>query len=137
MIAGFCGETEEQHQETLSLMEIVKYHFSYMFFYSERPGTLAEKKFTDDIDITTKKRRLNEIIALQQKHSAYRNEASLGKTYKVLIEGESKRSSEQLKGRNSANTMIVFDKKGYKKGDYVNVKISECTTATLIGEILD
>jgi len=137
MIAGFCGETEEEHKDTLTLMEQVKYHFSYMFFYSERPGTLAEKKFDDDIDEKTKKRRLTEIINLQQEHSAFRNKQTLGNTYRVLIEGESKRSSEQLKGRNSANTMIVFDKKHYKKGDYVNVKVTDCTSATLMGEIVD
>lgn len=136
MITGFCGETEEEHQDTLTLMEYVKYNFSYMFFYSERPGTLAEKKFDDDVDLETKKRRLNEIIALQGKHSAYRNNLSLGKTYKVLVEGVSKRSDEQLKGRNSANTMIVFNKENYKKGDYVNVKVVDCTSATLIGEIV-
>jgi len=137
MIAGFCGETEEQHKETLTLMEEVKYHFSYMFFYSERPGTLAEKKFEDDIDLATKKRRLKEIIDLQKEHSEYRNKLAIGKTYKVLVEGLSKKSDEQLKGRNSANTMLVFDKKHYKKGDYVNVKVTGYTSATLLGEIVD
>jgi tRNA-2-methylthio-N6-dimethylallyladenosine synthase len=135
MIAGFCGETEEEHQETLTLMEIVRYNFSFMFYYSERPGTLAEKKFKDDIDLETKKRRLNDIIALQQKHSEYRNQQALGKTYKVLIEGESKRSTEQWMGRNTSNTVVIFDKGNYKKGDYAYVKITGHTTATLLGEI--
>lgn len=137
MISGFCGETEEEHQETLTLMEIVKYNFSFMFYYSERPGTLAEKKFKDDIDLETKKRRLNDIIALQQKHSEYRNQNCVGKTYKVLIEGESKRSAEQMMGRISANTVVIFDRKHYKKGDYVQVKINSYTTATLMGEVVD
>jgi tRNA-2-methylthio-N6-dimethylallyladenosine synthase len=137
MISGFCGETEEEHQDTLTLMEIVKYNFSFMFYYSERPGTLAEKKFKDDIDIETKKRRLNDVIALQQQHSEYRNQNSIGKTYKILIEGESKRSAEQMMGRNSAGTVAIFDRKHYKKGDYVNVKITSCTTATLFGDIVD
>lgn len=137
MITGFCSETEEEHKETLTLMELVKFNFSFMFYYSERPGTLAEKKFKDDVDMETKKRRLNEIIALQQIHSEYHNNNSIGKTYKVLVEGESKRSSEQLMGRNSANTVIIFDKKHYKKGDYVHVKVQSNTTATLLGEAVE
>lgn len=137
MIAGFCGETEEEHQETLTLMEKVKYHFSYMFFYSERPGTLAEKKFEDDIPLEIKKRRLNEIIELQKKHSLERNKASLGKTYKVLVEGRSKKDENQLMGRNSENIVLVFDKHNFKPGDYVNVKVTNCTGATLIGEVAE
>ena len=137
MIAGFCEETEEEHQETLSLMEKVKYHFSYMFFYSERPGTLAEKKYTDDISLETKKRRLSEIIELQNAHSLAWNKRSIGKVYKVLIEGTSKKDENQLKGRNNANTTVVFDKKHHQKGDYVQVKITSCTTATLLGETIE
>ncbi len=136
MIAGFCGETEEEHQETLSLMEIVKYDFSYMFYYSERPGTLAAKKYEDDISLETKKRRLNEIISLQQKHSLERNQRLIGSTQKVLIEGTSKRDDNQLKGRNSANVMVVFDKDTHQPGEYVNVLINECTGATLKGEVI-
>lgn len=137
MITGFCGETEEQHQETLSLMEIVQYHFSYMFYYSERPGTLAEKKFDDDVSLEDKKRRLTEVIELQNEHSHTWNKKALGKTFKVLVEGPSKKDPNQLKGRNSQNTVVVFDHKGYKPGDYVNVKVTDCTTATLIGHIID
>ncbi len=137
MIAGFCSETDEEHQDTLSLMEQVKYDFSYMFFYSERPGTLAEKKYEDDIALDVKKKRLQEIIDLQKTHSMERNQRQVNKTHRVLIEGTSKRSEDDLMGRNSANTVIVFPKKNYNKGDYVNVYVKECTGATLIGEIVD
>ena len=134
MIAGFCSETEEEHQDTLSLMDYVKYDFSYMFFYSERPGTLAEKKYEDDIPLEIKKRRLQEIIDKQRAHSAERNQLDLNKVHKVLVEGTSKRSEEHLQGRNTANKVVVFPKKDFKKGDYVNVMVTECTGATLIGE---
>lgn len=137
MIAGFCTETEEEHQDTLSLMDYVKYDFSYMFFYSERPGTLAAKKYEDDIPLDVKKRRLSEIIKKQQAHSLERNKRDIGKTFKVLIEGFSKRSEEDLQGRNSANKVIIFPKKGYKKGQYVQVKVEDCTPATLFGKIVD
>ena len=137
MIAGFCTETEEEHQETLSLMDIVHYDFSYMFFYSERPGTLAAKKFEDDIPLDIKKRRLSEIIQKQQEHSLMRNQRDVGKVHKVLIEGTSKRSDEQLQGRNSANKVVVFPRKGYAKGQYVDVLVKECSSATLIGEVVD
>ena len=133
MIAGFCGETEEDHQDTLSLMEYVKYDFGFMFAYSERPGTLAAKKMPDDVPLAIKKRRLTEIIQLQQKHALYRTESFVGKTVEVLIEGESKKSDKHWKGRNSQNTVVVFDKENYKVGDFVNVKIDDCTSATLIG----
>jgi len=134
MITGFPTETEEDHQDTLSLMEYVKYDFGFMFAYSERPGTLAERKMEDDIPDTTKKRRLQEIIELQQKHSHYRTQQHLGKTEEVLIEGTSKKSDAHWMGRNSQNTVVVFPKEHYKVGDFVNVKINECTSATLIGE---
>ncbi len=137
MIAGFCGETEAEHQDTLTLMEAVQYDFSYMFFYSERPNTPAAKKFKDDIDLATKKRRLQEIIALQSQHSQARNQRDVGTTFKVLVEGYSKRSEEYLMGRNTANKVIVFPKKQYKKGDYVMVKVHQCTQATLIGEAVE
>lgn len=134
MIAGFCSETEEEHQETLTLMDYVKYDFSYMFFYSERPGTLAAKKYTDDIPLEVKKRRLQEIINKQSQHSLERNKRDIGQIQRVLIEGTSKRSDEQLQGRNTANKVVVFPRKQYKKGQYVEVKILDCTAATLIGE---
>jgi tRNA-2-methylthio-N6-dimethylallyladenosine synthase len=136
MIAGFCGETEEEHQETLSLMDYVKYDFSYMFYYSERPGTLAAKKYVDDIPLDIKKRRLQEIIAKQSEWSLKRNRRDIGKTYQVLIEGKSKRSDKQVQGRNSANKVVIFDDHGYEKGSYVNVKINDCTAATLFGEVV-
>jgi tRNA-2-methylthio-N6-dimethylallyladenosine synthase len=136
MITGFCTETEEQHQETLSLMDMVKFDFSYMFFYSERPNTPAAKKFVDDITLEVKKRRLNEIIAKQNELSLLRNQKSIGKVQKVLVEGFSKRSDDYLQGRNSANKVVVFPKKDFKKGEYVHVLIKECTSATLLGEVV-
>ncbi len=137
MIAGFCTETEDEHQDTLTLMDYAKYDFSYMFMYSERPGTLAEKKYKDDIPIEVKKRRLNEIIDKQRKLSAERNQRELNKIHKILIEGPSKRSDDFLQGRNSANKVIVFPKKNCKKGQYVNVLVKDCTAATLIGEVVE
>ena len=134
MIAGFPTETEEDHQDTLSLMAYVKYDFGFMFAYSERPGTLAERKMEDDIPEETKKRRLNEIIALQQKHSLLRTQAHVGKVEEVLIEKPSKRSDAHWSGRNTQNTVVVFPKGDYKVGDFVNVKITDCTSATLLGE---
>ena len=133
MIAGFPTETEEDHQDTLSLMDYVKYDFGFMFAYSERPGTLAERKMEDDVPADVKKRRLNEIIAKQQEHSRYRTEAFLGKTVCVLIEKASKRSDDFWSGRTTQNTVVVFPKEDYKVGDYVDVKIEDCTSATLLG----
>ncbi|AEH01385.1 tRNA (N6-isopentenyl adenosine(37)-C2)-methylthiotransferase MiaB [Lacinutrix sp. 5H-3-7-4] len=134
MIAGFPTETEEDHQDTLSLMEYVKYNFGYMFTYSERPGTLAERKLDDDIPEAVKSRRLKEIIELQLKHSELRTREHLGKTVEVLIERESKKSKEQWSGRTEKNLVAVFPKGNYKIGDFVNVKVTDCTKATLIGE---
>ena len=134
MIAGFCGETEDDHLETLSLMDQVKYDFSYMFFYSERPGTLAAKKYPDDISLETKKRRLQEIIAKQQEHSLERNQGDLNRIHRVLVEGFSKRSDEFLQGRNDANKVVIFPKANHQKGDYVNVLVTDCSAATLLGE---
>lgn len=134
MIAGFCTETEEEHRDTLTLMEYVKYDFGYMFAYSERPGTPAAKKLVDDIPEPIKKRRLAEIIALQQQHSLERNQMAIGKVHRVLIEGTSKRSTEHLQGRNDQNKVIVFPKHHFEKGQYVNVLVTDCTTATLLGE---
>eukprot|EP01041_Mallomonas_annulata_P035129 gene35129-58025_t len=126
MIAGFCTETEEDHQETLSLLDYVKYDYGYMFSYSERPNTPAAKKLTDDVPEDVKSRRLAEIIARQREHSLERNQLCVGKTYKVLVEGFSKRSKEQLSGKNDQNKIVVFPKENFKLGDYVNVLITEC-----------
>ena len=134
IITGFPTETEEDHQDTISLMKYVKYDFGFMFAYSERPGTMAARKFEDDIPEETKKRRLSEIVALQQEHSKYRTSQFLGKTVEVLIEKASKKSEAHWSGRNTQNTVVVFPKENYKVGDFVNVKISDCTSATLIGE---
>jgi len=133
MIAGFCGETEQDHQDTLSLMEYVKYDFGYMFSYSERPGTLGAKKYEDDVPEDEKQRRLAEIVKLQRSHSLLRTQAYIGKTVEVLIERESKKSDQQWSGRTTYNAVAVFDKENYKIGDFVNVKITDCTSGTLIG----
>ena len=134
LIAGFPTETEEDHQDTLSLMEYVKYNFGYMFAYSERPGTLAGRKMEDDIPEDVKKRRLNDIVQLQRTHSAYRTEQHLGKTVEILIEKGSKKSDLHWSGRTSDNTVAVFPKEQYKVGDFVNVYVTDCTSATLICE---
>ncbi len=134
IIAGFCTETEEDHQATLSLMEWAGYDFAYMFRYSERPGTKAARKYTDDVPEEVKTRRLNEIIALQNKLSARSKKQDIGKTFGVLVEGYSKRSREFLSGRTSQNKVVVFPGKGFRKGEYVNVLIERCTSATLIGK---
>ncbi len=139
IIAGFCTETEEEHMDTLSIMELAKYSMSYMFAYSERPGTLAARKFADDISDEVKKRRLNEVIRLQNHLSLVHNKADIGKEFKVLIEGDSKKSDREWKGRNSQNKMVVFPKLGngvHKPGSYVNVVIKDATSATLIGELI-
>lgn len=134
MIIGFPTETEEDHQETLSLMEYVKYNFGYMYKYSERPGTMAARKLEDDVPEEVKSRRLTEIVDQQQKHSAIRTAAFLGKTVAVLIEKESKKDKDEWSGRTEHNSVVVFPKESYEAGDFVLVKINECTTATLIGE---
>jgi tRNA-2-methylthio-N6-dimethylallyladenosine synthase len=134
MITGFPTETEEDHQDTLSLMEYVKYDYGYMFAYSERPGTLAARKIKDDVPEEIKKRRLAEVVALQREHCAFRTQDFVGGTFEVLIEKESKKNKQQWAGRTSQNTVAVFPKENYKIGDFVLVKINECTSATLIGE---
>lgn len=134
IIAGFPTETEKDHQDTLSLMEYVKYDFGFMFSYSERPGTMAAKKLEDDVPESVKKRRLQEIIDLQRKHCLFRTKQYMGKTEEVLIEGSSKKSDAHWMGRTSANTVVVFPKEHYKAGDFVNVKIKDCTSATLFGD---
>ena len=135
IIAGFCTETEEEHQETLDMISWANYSMSYMFYYSERPGTLAARKYEDDIPLEVKKRRLTEIIRLQNQISHDHNQKDIGKTFKVLIEGDSKKSDQDFKGRNSQNKMIIFPKvDGYGPGDYINVKVFEASSATLKGE---
>jgi tRNA-2-methylthio-N6-dimethylallyladenosine synthase len=133
MIAGFPTETEADHQDTLSLMEYVKYNFGYMYSYSERPGTLAGRKMKDDVTEETKARRLQEIVDLQQKHAWYRSEEFVGQTVEVLVEKVSKKSQEEFSGRNSQSITVVFPKENYKIGDFVNVKITSCTSGTLKG----
>ena len=139
IIAGFCTETEEDHEDTLRLMEYSLYDMSYMFFYSERPGTLAARRYKDDVPEETKKRRLNEIVRLQNRLSQESNKKDVGKTFKVLIEGNSKKSENDWMGRNTQNKVVVFPKgdHGYMKGDYVMVKVNDCTGATLLGNIIN
>ncbi len=134
MISGFCSETEAEHEDTKNLMEWVRYDLAYMFFYSERPGTLAARKLADDVPLEVKKRRLQEIIDLQQLHSATRNEKSVGRVYEVLAENFSKRSKEHLSGRNSQNQVIIFPKQSFKKGDYVKVLVHSSSASTLLGD---
>jgi len=135
-ISGFCGETDEQHADTISLMEWVVFDFAYMFKYSERPGTLAARKMKDDISEEVKQQRLAEIVALQQRLSEIKTKAGVGKTHKVLIEALSKKSKEHFSGRNQQNTTVVFPKENYSIGDYVNVLATDCTSATLIGHVV-
>ncbi|MDA9290082.1 tRNA (N6-isopentenyl adenosine(37)-C2)-methylthiotransferase MiaB [Polaribacter sp.] len=136
MIVGFCGETEEDHQDTLALMKYVKYDFGFMFSYSERPGTLAGNKMKDDVPFAVKKRRLQEVIDLQQEHALFRTQQHLGKIEEFLIEGTSKKNPNEWKGRNTQNTVAVFDKGNYKLGDFVMVKVEDCTSATLKGTVV-
>jgi tRNA-2-methylthio-N6-dimethylallyladenosine synthase len=138
IIVGFCGETEEEHQDTLSLMDACKFSLAYMYSYSERPGTLAERRYEDDVPELTKQRRLEEIIALYRGHSLTNYQASVGQTFEVLIEATSKRSEAHWSGRNSQNKVVVFPKENYllQKGDYVQVKISSATSGTLLGELV-
>ena len=134
MITGFPTETEEDHQDTLSLMEYVKYNFGYMYSYSERPGTLAGRKMKDDVSEEVKARRLQEIVDLQQKHAWLRSQEFVGQTVEVLVEKISKKSKEEFSGRNSQSITVVFPRENYKIGDFVNVKIESCTSGTLIGK---
>lgn len=134
MIIGFPTETEQDHEDTKSLMEYVQYSFGYMYSYSERPGTLAGRKMEDDVPELTKSRRLQEIVDLQRKHSAFRTQQFLGKTVEVLIEKVSKKSESDWSGRNSQSITVVFPKEHYQMGDFVNVKVTDCTSGTLIGQ---
>ena len=136
IICGFPNETEEDHQDTLSLMDYVKYDFGFMFMYSERPGTPAAKKLEDNIHVDVKKRRLQEVVARQQQHGLYRTKKFVGQTVEVLIEKESKKSKKYWSGRNQQNTVVVFPKGNFKVGDFVNVKVEDCTSATLIGKVI-
>jgi tRNA-2-methylthio-N6-dimethylallyladenosine synthase len=136
IIVGFPGESEEDHKQTLGLMETIKYSFGYMYKYSERPGTLAQRKLADDVDEATKKRRLEEIVELQQKHSLHRTKEFLNKEVEVLIEKTSKKSQLYWSGRNNENAVVVFPKENYNVGDFVNVKITDCTSATLLGNAI-
>jgi tRNA-2-methylthio-N6-dimethylallyladenosine synthase len=137
IIAGFCSETEEEHQDTLSLLEEVQYDFGYMFIYSERPGTPAAKKYKDDVPDEVKSRRLSEIIELQRKHSGIRNNQYIGRVQKILVEGNSKKSDKHHFGKTDSNKVVVFPKGSEKIGDYVHVKITSSTTGTLIGELVN
>jgi tRNA-2-methylthio-N6-dimethylallyladenosine synthase len=138
VITGFCTETEEDHKDTLDVMEYAGYDMSYMFHYSERPGTLAERRYEDDIPVEVKKRRLQEVVDLQGKLSHQSNKKDLGKTFKVLIESSSKKTDKDWMGRNSQNKVVVFPKgnKEHRPGEYVWVKVTECTQATLLGELV-
>lgn len=137
IISGFCGETEEEHRDTVTIMDEVKYDFAYMFKYSERPKTLAERRFDDDIPDEIKTKRLTEIIEKQNQHSLESHQKQIGKIQKILIEGPSKKSDEFLCGRNSRNSMVIFPKGEHKKGQYIMVKINDCTSATLFGEVVE
>ena len=137
VIVGFCGETEEDYELTLSLFEEVRYDGAYMFYYSERPGTKAARHFKDDVPLDVKTARLNRIIALQNEHSLENNQKCVGRIYEVLVEGPSKRSPQELVGRTPQNKTCVFPAKGHKAGDYVNVKVLSCTSATLLSEIVE
>lgn len=137
IITGFCDETEENHLDTIKLFEQVKFNLAYMYYYSERPKTLAERKFEDNVPLETKKRRLSEIVAIHRQNALEQNQKTLGNTYEVLVEGEPKKNKDQYSGRTSENFYVVFPKKGLNKGEYINVKIVDCSSATLIGEVIN
>ena len=136
IITGFCGETEAEHTDTLALLEAIRYDHAYMFMYSERPDTYAARKYQDDVPAAIKKRRLTEIIQLQNSIALKNNQAEIGRTHTVLIEGDSRRSTAQLRGRTDANKMVVFDRQDYARGQYVNVSVTSCTSATLLGKAI-
>ncbi len=135
-ITGYCSETDEEHQETLSLMELVQFEFSYMFKYSERPNTFAARNYPDDVNEETKISRLNQVIEMQNKLSLESNKKDIGKVFEVLVEGKSKKSDARVFGRNSQNKVLVFEKGNHMPGDYVMVKVVSCTSATLMGELV-
>jgi tRNA-2-methylthio-N6-dimethylallyladenosine synthase len=136
MITGFCSETEEEHAESLSLMEYVQYDYAFMFSYSERPNTPAAKKYADDIPEAIKQRRLQEMIEVRLKHSLARNQRAVGKVHKVLVEGPSKKNEAEFCGRNDQNKVVIFPKGNATKGDYVNVLVTECSSGTLRGKVV-
>jgi tRNA-2-methylthio-N6-dimethylallyladenosine synthase len=136
LIAGFCTETEDDHQETLDLMAYCKYDLAYMYFYSERPGTLAARRYKDDIPEPVKKRRLQELIDLHRQHSLQSMQNDVGKTFRVLIEGASKKNADEWFGKNDQNKVVVFAKGNWQKGMYVDVYVHRCTAGTLIGEVI-
>ena len=136
IITGFCGETADEHEDTLSLMREVQFDYAYMFKYSERPKTLAERKFEDDVPNEVKTERIQEIIALQTQHSLYWNQQQIGQVQEILVEGPSKKSEAQFCGRNTRNAMVVFDRGSAQKGDYVKVQITDCNSATLFGTLI-
>ncbi len=139
IITGFCTEEDKDHQETLSIMEYAKYHYAYMYYYSERPGTLAQKRYTDDVPLDTKKNRLYEVVALQNRLSLESNQKDIGKSFKILIEGDSKKSDADWMGRSSQGKVFVFPKEKFPlaKGDYVMVEATSCTQGTLLGKIIN
>jgi tRNA-2-methylthio-N6-dimethylallyladenosine synthase len=137
IISGFCGESDHEHDDTVTLMRLVAYDFAYMFKYSERPKTLAERKFKDDVPEEVKSKRLTEIIENQLTYSLASNKKRIGKVEKVLVEGVSKRSEEHMSGRTGRNSMVVFPVGDFQKGDYIQVKILNCTSATLLGEVIE
>lgn len=137
VITGFCTETEEDHQETMDIMNYARFDLAYMYAYSERPGTLAARRYTDDVKEEVKKRRLAEIVALHRTHTLASMQKDVGKTFKVLIEGTSKRSEDDLYGRNDQNKVIVFPRGQHKKGEYVMVKVENCTAGTLLGKVVE
>jgi tRNA-2-methylthio-N6-dimethylallyladenosine synthase len=136
IITGFCGETDQEHEDTKSLMREVQFDYAYMFKYSERPKTLAQRKYADDVPEDIKSKRLAEIVLIQQETSHYNNKKHVGKIHRVLVEGESKKSDKDFAGRNSQNAVVVFPRENAKKGEYVNVLVETCTKATLIGKIV-
>ncbi len=137
MITGFCTETDEDHQASLSLFDYCKYDLAYLYYYSERPGTLAERRFNDDVPLDVKKKRLQELVDLYRQHSLRTMQKEVGKTFKILVEGFSKKSEEQLQGRTDQNKVVIFAKENFKKGNYVFVKITHCTGGTLFGEVIN
>jgi tRNA-2-methylthio-N6-dimethylallyladenosine synthase len=137
VIAGFCSETEEEHQDTLAMFEYAKFNFAFMYQYSERPGTLAARRYADDIPNDVKLRRLQEIIQVQHKNSLMLNQAQIGKVQTVLIEGLSKKSDQELRGRNDQNTIVIFPKENYQKGQYVKVLVDRVTQTSLLGKVIE
>ena len=136
MITGFCTETDEDHKASLSLFDYCKYDLAYLYYYSERPGTLAERRFKDDVPLDVKKKRLQELVNLYREYSLRTMQKEIGKTFKILVEGFSKKSEEQLQGRTDQNKVVIFAKENFKKGEYVFIKINDCTAGTLFGEAI-